>query len=96
MEKFTPETMVQNFENAVVKVVNDLKFGKNGELKIVSCGHDLENVELNIANHILQAKFEANHILQSCINFLPSGMLHSTKYIAKEMGIFKTLETLDF
>ena len=50
---------------AILKIVNDLKFGKNVELKIVSCGHDLENVELNIAN------FEANHTLKSCINFLP-------------------------
>ena len=49
MEEFTQETMVQNFENAVLKIVDDLKFGKNAELKIVSCGHDLENVELNIA-----------------------------------------------
>ena len=39
----------------VLKIVNDLKFGKNAELKIVSCGHELDNVELNIAN------FEANH-----------------------------------
>ena len=56
MEEFTLETTVYNFENAVLNIVNDLKFGKNAELKIVSCGHDLENVELNIAN------FEANHI----------------------------------
>ena len=56
-EEFTLETMVTNFENAVLKIMNDLKFGKNAKLKIVSCGHDLLSVGLNIAN------FEANRIL---------------------------------
>ena len=90
MEEFTLETTVQHFENAVLKIVNDLKFGTNAEIKIVSCGHDLENVQLNIAN------FEANLILQSWINFLPQVRYVPQNYMAKEMGIFKTLETIDF
>ena len=44
MKELTLETRVYNFENAVLKIVNILKYGKNAELKIVGCGHDLENV----------------------------------------------------
>ena len=82
MEEFTLETTVLNFENAVLKIVNDLKFGKNAELKIVSFGHDLEIVELNIANS------EADYILWSCRNFLPEGTLRSSKLHSKRSGSF--------
>ena len=57
MEEFSLETTVYNFENTLLKNVSDLKFGKYAESKIVFCGHDLENVELNTAN------FETNHII---------------------------------
>ena len=63
--------------------MNNLKFGKNTELKIVSCGHDLENVDLNIAY------FEANQVRYVKVRYFPQN------YIAKEIGIFKTIETLD-
>ena len=90
MEEFTLETTVQNFENAALKIVNDLKFGKNDVLKIVSLGHDLENVELNIANFEALTFFSPAQISYLKVPYVPQN------YIAKGIGILETLESLDF